>query len=362
MRVWWCMDRLPFDDMRGGDPGSTRCLANGLANLDHDVTIINPVWPDNRLPFYFNVVRTGRKFARMLRRELMEGVPDVLIAQNHVYPYVVREAKRAEVPVVLIARDKRYRCPRFPTEYLGCSGKCARCVGKMALLPYPWFRHHVNMCREMAVASDAQVTVSKHMADDMRSWLPGTNPVVIPPPWDGTETPDEWDPQDVLFMGKGHYKGADLVLEMARQMEMTDPDIRFRICGDQEFEHEMGFRALTNVDYLGFVDKRVAYEKARVLICPARWDEPSSRSVVEAASIGIPSIVSNVGGQCEMQGLGGISLESPEDIDGWCLSIEAMTQEFLFWSCNSALAMNHVADYHVGVAADRLEKVLEGVQ
>lgn len=359
MKVWWCMDRTPFDDARGGDPGSTRCLAIGLANRDHDVSIFNPVWPDSRLPFYIRTVRTASRFAKGLRKRFEAHPPSVVIAQNHVYPYVVREAKRAGVPVVLVARDKRYRCPQFPSEYMGCTGQCAWCVGKMALLPYPWFRHHVNMSREMAMASDAQVTVSKHMADDMRACIPGTDPVVIPPPWDGSEFPDQWEPRDVLFMGRGHYKGADVVLEIAE--EMQDRPWRFRVCNGQEPALAMKFGALPNVDYLGFVDKRVAFSKARILICPARWDEPSSRSIVEAASIGIPTIASDVGGQREMVGIGGRLVDDPEDIDRWCMAIDALMTSPTMWLFDSLFAREHVREYHVEVAAERLERVLESV-
>ena len=98
-----------------------------------------------------------------------------------------------------------------------------------ALFPSPWFRHHVNLSRKMAEEADAQVVPSTYMANDMRAWLPKTDPVVIYPPVDDSHHPSRWRPKDVLYLGKGAYKGADIVLDpnaadLAEQVRKRLPD------------------------------------------------------------------------------------------------------------------------------------------
>jgi glycosyltransferase involved in cell wall biosynthesis len=355
------------DEPRGGCPFSTRVLVEGLKARGHEVTTINPAPSINWRPDYMRLVQEGKRFARGLRRglrDVMHG-PHVVIAQNHVYPYVVKECVNAGVPVVVSVRDIRYRCPNFAIPG-GChnppaKGRCVYCRGKMAIIPYPWFRHHTNMLREMIVAADAQIVPSEYIAQDMRNWL-HLDPVVIPPPVDDSHVPESWRPRDVLFMGKGIYKGADLVIEMAKALQHRT-DFRFRVCGVQEPSHAFKFQALPNVDYLGFVDRCVAYERAAIHIAPARWQEPASRSVCEAQYIGIPSILNDAGGQAESMGqYGGFIIKDVEDVEDWTNHIELLMDNTLMWMQLSEIARCYGKEKHVSHCAKALEAVLEGVQ
>lgn len=361
MRVLWTMD---YDVWKDGPVGgclySTRALVEGLKERGHTVTTMNPVWRrDNPLPWYVETVTTAKRFARGLRNALEDNPPTVVIAQNHIYPYVVKEAKRAGVPVVIVARDERYRCPNFAHSYQhGCDKRCAHCVGKMALIPYPWFRHHINMMREMTVEADAQIVPSEFIAHDMRTWLQGTFPVVIPPPVDDEHIPEVWEPKDVLFLGKGVYKGADIVIKIAKAMQ--DDPFRFRICGKQNSDHEAEFKKLPNVDYLGFVDRKEAFRRAAVVVAPARWPEPAARNVAEAVYMGVPCIISNEGGVPETMGPGGMIVDRVDDIDQWVMNIRAMMVSDR-WHKYSNEARRHGYTMHKDFMAERLEGVLEAV-
>jgi len=236
MKIWWFMDYDVYADKPvGGCLYSTRALIEGMEARGHDIMSFSPpVEERDWRPHYMSLVERNEAFAHWLRPVINKYPPDVVIAQNHIYPYVVRECVRAGVPVAIVTRDVRYRCPNFSIPG-GChnppaKGRCGQCVGKMALLPYPWFRHHVNLMREMTMKADAQIVPSKYIADDMRTWLLRTDPVVIPPPVDDSHVPESWRPRDVLYMGRDTYKGADLVIEMAKALQHRD-DFRFRICG-----------------------------------------------------------------------------------------------------------------------------------
>lgn len=358
MRILWAMDfDCNKDWENGGDVFSTHLLVNALRGRGHTVTTTNPTWPDNMLPWYVNRVRTATKFARGLRRLFKSDPPSVVIAQNHVYPYVVREAEKAGIPTVVIARDTQYRCPQ-PPHSNGCDSSCAYCVGKMALLPYPWFRHHLNMRRKYLTHADACVVCSEHLAQDMRTWVQGTRPHVVYPPIDTSHHPEAWDPRNVLFMGWGEYKGADIAIEIARMFEGV---YNFTICGNQHLEHEVEFKRLSNVDYNGFIPRDIAFSKAKVLIAPARWNEPFGRIVAEACHIGIPCLISNRGGMPEAMGKGGHIIDDPEDIDEWARSLEVMMEDKIHWRSLHAYARSHAQKFNVDIQSAKLEKVLEGV-
>ena len=361
MRILWAMDyNCHADGHLGGGVFSTQLLVKGLKALGHTVMTMNPVWPENRLPWYVNRVRMAKRFAKGLRRAFERCPPTVVVAQNNVYPYVIKEAQRAGIPTVLVARDTRYRCPQ-PTLWTGkgCVTGCARCLGKQALIPYPWFRHHVNMMREWAARSDAQIVPSTFIANDMKAWIPETNPSVIYPPIDKSHHPVSWYPRDVLYLGKGEYKGADIVLAIAEEMQGSG--VRFRICGNQDPEHEAKFRRLENVDCMGFVPQRVAFETAKIVLAPARWTEPAARNVCEAMGIGVPCIISNRGGVPETMGPGGIVVDDLEDIDEWVGHVERLYEDVDTWKDYSVAATEHSKMMSLDAMADRFEKVMESI-
>jgi len=115
------------------------------------------------------------------------------------------------------------------------------------------------------------------------------------------------------------------------------------------------------VDYLGFVDRRVAYERAALHVAPARWSEPASRSVCEAQYVGIPSLCNNSGGQVESMGLGGILINDVEDVSAWMEAIEAIMDDAGWWLTLSTIAKNEAVRKRADVCSKTLEGVLEGI-
>jgi len=356
VRILWTMDyNIHTDERQGGDVFSTRLLVQGLKALGHDVMTMNPIYPRGRWPWYVWRVRTAQRFARGLRRALQRSAPSVVITQNHVFPYVVREARNALVPVVVVARDHGYRCPNPPAGG-PCDRRCAHCVGPMALVPYPWFRYHMNMKRKFMPMADAWVVNSQHLADDMRTWLPETRPEVVYPPVGENHRPEVWNPRRVLYMGRGDYKGADVVLELAE--EFQGDGIDFTICGDQHPSHRRKFEVLDNVELLGWTTQGRAFQDARVLLSPSRWAEPFCRTIIEAGSIGIPTIASDVGGQSEAVGPGGVMINEPGDVELWSENLAALMNGGSWWRCLSREAVEHSRRFTVESQSKRLEKIL----
>lgn len=358
MKVCWAMDYDPFGEgVRGGGVFSTRLLIQGLESRGHEVQAHYPTWPvDNRLPFFIMKVHCARAFAKSMAKAVRKDPPDVLVVQNHVYPYVLKEL--SDLPSIVVARDKHYRCPQ-PQHWSGCVRGCGQCLGLQALLPYPWFSYHVNLKRKMLTRADAHVVPSSYIAQDMREWFPETDPVVVYPPLDDSHHPTNWYPRDVLFLGRGEYKGADIVLTIAEEMQGNG--LRFRICGRQDPEHAFKFQRLPNVDYLGFVPRRVAFETAKIVVAPARWNEPAARNICEAVGIGIPCIISDRGGVPETMGPGGIIVDDVEDIGEWVGHIERLHEDFETWRDYSVAGSEHSKMMSLDKMTDRFERVLESV-
>lgn len=362
MKILWTMDFNCYGEgTGGGDIFSTRVLAKGLKAKGHELDTVNPVWSEGPLPWYVRTVHTARRFGRMIGAILRDDPPSVLVAQNNVYPYVIQQARRYNVATVLVVRDKRYRCPNFAKDWgQPCPSSCAWCVGKHALATYPWFRHHMTLMREMALASDAQVVPSTHIAEDMRRALPGTDPTVVYPPIDDSHVPEVWEPTDVVYMGKGAYKGADIVASTAE--ELRSRDYSFRIYARQEPEHEAKFSTLPNVKVCGFRPRQEIFQHARVVVAPARWSEPAGRNVCEAVYMGVPCVISDRGGVPETMGPGGIVVPDAhlEDPAYWAEAIDDLMSGD-DWDNYSRAAKEHGQMMAAPKMVDRFEKVLEGV-
>lgn len=98
-------------------------------------------------------------------------------------------------------------------------------------------------------------------------------------------------PKDTLFIG-GEFEGSDFKRQVLSEVE-----------GDGRIE------------LLGRVDPRSFYAKLDVHVAPSLWDEPLSRTPIEAAMAGVPSVVSNRGGQPEIiEALGLGAVCDPNDV------------------------------------------------
>lgn len=357
MRILWAMDFDIGDLAGGGDVVSTKILSEGLREMGHVVDLHNPEW-SGRVPWYMERVMTSGKFVRRLRTILKDKPPSIVIAQNHVFPYVVRETRRLNIPTVVVCRDVGYRCPQSTQS--SCSRSCAMCIGKMALIPYPWFRHHVNMKRKYLPLADGWIVNSEYLAQDMINWFPTTRPTVIYPPMDNSHKPAPRNRDSILFMGAGKYKGADIALKLAQYFEWK---YEFKVCGNQEPEQYHGFKRLVNVELCGFVPRSIAFEGVRILIAPGRWAEPFGRAIAEAGWLGIPSIVTDRGGMAEAVGPGGLLIDRPDDLDSWIDAIEFLmdNKDNSMLASYSTVARSWSKKFWARTQLYKLEKYLKGV-
>jgi glycosyltransferase involved in cell wall biosynthesis len=127
----------------------------------------------------------------------------------------------------------------------------------------------------------------------------------------------------ILFVNPSLEKGAAIVIQLALALEKVRPDIRFEVVesrGNWRQLVQVVCRALNlpekqpeNVVVTqNTTDMRPVYGRARVVLAPSLWWESGSRVLAEAMLNGIPAIVTDIGGNAEMIGDGGIKVNLPE--------------------------------------------------
>lgn len=127
----------------------------------------------------------------------------------------------------------------------------------------------------------------------------------------------------LLFVNPSWEKGASVFVQLAAKLERERPDISLEVVESRsdwsavlrETTRKLGMErsSLSNVTVTPNTnDMREPYSRARVLIAPSLWWESGARVLAESMLNGIPAIVSDSGGNREMVGEGGITINLPD--------------------------------------------------
>lgn len=327
-----------FPDSLGGAEKSVRKIAQGLADLGHEVHVVAPLGPSqDRVDEDFNGVHVHRLPTRNIydfhqdkspnpaKRLAWHLIDDLGIAPadfgkliDTVQPDVLHTntlsglssglwkiASKRGVPVVHTLRDYYLMCTRctlFRKEKI-CEKACADCSvvtqGRKARTRY------VD-----GVVGNSKFTLDLHLDAGL---FPNT--VIQQPIGSITEaqsvateiaSPKRAADAPVVFGYIGRLsptKGLDQVLEAVTQC--TD-NARLVIAGsvDTDLGQELVARFGDNdrVTFAGFVSPQELYDQVDVIVAPSLWYEPLPRSVVDALSFGKPVVGSNRGGTPEAMG------------------------------------------------------------
>ena len=349
-----------FPPRAGGSGWSTYHLARALRARGHAVAVVRAALdpraaapydydgfqveqiavPVPSVPVVRNVAKNevfwtlgGRALAAAARRHRAD-----LIHGQHVMsiPAAVRAGRRLGLPVVATVRDYWATCPI--STRLRPEGICPRC--SVPRLAQCLAGHHserlpivgllegyvrANRRRRQAAlrAADRVIAVSRYVADDLCRHAE-VEAVVIP---NMVEVPSALPapPADApagayaIFVGKlDAPKGADRLPEVVaaagRPLTLVvigDGPLRARIEADCA---RLGvplrlYPQLPNAEVLRWL------AHARALLFPARWPEPLSRVLLEAASVGCPAVATPTGGTPDtlVDGVSGYLADRPED-------------------------------------------------
>jgi glycosyltransferase involved in cell wall biosynthesis len=162
-------------------------------------------------------------------------------------------------------------------------------------------------------------------------------------------------------------KGVDLLLEAAARLRPRI-GLRLDIAGDGPergaLERQAGRLGLADrVTFHGWLLQeplRAVYERADLFVHPGRWPEPFGRTIVEAMTLGLPTIVSDVGHPPSLLGEAGLSFR-PGDSHDLARAISTAIENYDRRGPAAYAARSQAERYSPTAVIDHLQEVYRGV-
>lgn len=337
MRICFSLDN--YDRASGGAALAARGLAHYLADLGHHVAIVQPDhnadYKDGAIQVHSRKLRRphlvrqhdrdtlswNRQWRRTVDQYLDANPTDLLITQNRLLYSSVAAAAERGIPSVIWAHAYRLFCPEqfFKRDPLSeCTGDCRGCMS--GIFGYA-ARDNRKAYRDGLKAASLVIANSNYMRNVIGHLSDIDAPVVYPTfDLDDWQQPGAKEREHILFIKPQERKGFSIFMEIARAL----PDQQFIVAGKTSRAARTLLKPLPNVEMIEWSnDMRDVYARTRILLGPSVWPEPFGRVFVEAASAGVPSIVSNRGGIPEAVGSGGILIDDINNIANWLSAIRS---------------------------------------
>lgn len=301
-------------------------------------------------------------FSLEAQPELIEPLADWMRQQQYDLVHVmhtmrmstaVLAAQRCHLPLVLTLTDFFLACSRINMVDLDnriCGGPAdgKRCTQRCLTLPWSpatLLERH-QFARELLEAASVRVAPSNFVADRYRSVFPSCDFRVIPHGIDFLALHGSHASGKQTLQGSGKLrlayvggvipqKGLDLLLRAMALVRSTD--LNLKVIGGfhgSSAYHEQVLalgKADPRVEFVGHLDPRYlieALQQIDLLCLPSRVPETFSLVLHEAAALGIPALVSDLGAPAELVSQHGSGMVLPHDkVDDWATAIEWLAQE-----------------------------------
>ena len=312
----------------GGDAVHVRYLAEELADRGHEVHVlhsmdafrlkskgreprpqggqvhVHPVSTNMGSASAALTFLTGsnRKVERQLRRIVSEVNPDWLHHHNiSLLGHEVLDVGRT--PKLYTAHDHWLVCPRSDMMYRGrtrCDGQgCTACTISSGRPPQMWRNGEFSRSVE---GIDRAIAPSRYMSQVLREHV-GLESTILP---NFVPRPGKHASSGTHFLFAGvleEHKGLDLLL---RAYEASGVEAELHVAGSGSLESavdEYERRTGGKVRKLGFLRRGEMIDEmssALCLVAPSTCSENSPLSCIEALSMGVPLLVSAMGGLPEL--------------------------------------------------------------
>jgi glycosyltransferase involved in cell wall biosynthesis len=194
---------------------------------------------------------------------------------------------------------------RYPGAFGQSDEELARVQRRQAAM----YRAAVGCCVGSAWAAES--VTNDYGVPDARVHVVGRGHAFRPQPVDR-----DWSVPRFLFMGRDwQRKNGARVLDAFARVRAVHPDAELRLVGDHPAVERPGVHSEGYLDLRTDADRERLTQLFRATTCfvmPSLL-EPFGLSYLEAASFGIPSIGTTVGGAAEAVGSGGVVVD-PEDV------------------------------------------------
>jgi glycosyltransferase involved in cell wall biosynthesis len=409
MRVLIATDAFP--PVCGGSGWSTYELASGLRQRGHHVVVVQPrrdggPGPEYDgfsvigfratappIPFVRNYVRNERLYSRLARalEDLITRERIDIVHGQHLLtgPPAVRAARAAGIPSVCTIRDYWPVCYWGDlTRHAGQGGQCPACspiamtacvrphAGTAWPLAVPWIpymRSNLALKQRDLSRADAIVAVSRRMAADLRARAPGLaasrietipNAVNVERVRDvAAGAPRPLAGPYAISVGKlAPNKGVLDLVEIAARAPLGMPLV---VVGDGPERARLvdaAARARCDIRVLGWLDRDLVFQwmaHACLMIFPSGWQEPLSRVLIEASTLGVPIAAMDTGGTADIVVDEETGLLS-KTVGGLTAAVGRLAaDEGLRARLGAAAAVHAASRFDVPVVLDRIERLYE---
>ena len=252
------------------------------------------------------------------------GWADVVLVQNVMNPAALAQITATGRAVVTV-QDHRLFCPG-PGRTLPSGVRCTTAfeAADCALcLPDAEYRERmrgVTAARRDAVVGARLTVLSRYMAEELALvGLPGAE---VLPPWVEVGPPRDHAGEGGLLAGRlVAHKGVQWAAQAWNQSGVAAP---LRVAGAGAHASIFDKRNLNG--WLNPEDLRALMRASRVLLFPARWQEPFGIAGLEALSVGLPVIAMDVGGVSDWAGPGAVRVP-PGDVGAMAEAIAALNAD-----------------------------------
>jgi glycosyltransferase involved in cell wall biosynthesis len=231
------------------------------------------------------MVRT-ESFQKELDKYIRDIKPDLIITQIESVSEVISEAKKWNLPLILIIQDMElYNIKNIDLAnshpkalILFISEAVKKQFSRYCKVPTAVWYHPLNITK---TSSRKKLT---------KGYITMINPVFV----------------------KGGRIFHDIALALPKMKFLAvenwyDPKI-----DDIDYSDTKNVKVIKRQD-----DMHAIYNKTKLLLVPSIWQEAFGRVVVEAGLYGIPTIASDTGGLKEAVGNGGVVLKNYWDVNAW---------------------------------------------
>lgn len=256
----------------------------------------------------------NRAAYRRMRRAIRNDRPDIVHAHNLLplfSPSVLQACRDESVPVVVTVHSFFLTCPvhthfregqlchscTTSSEFACLSNNCRGSLLESAAYALrTWTARKLQLYGRHA---NAVIALSRFAQGHLLDYGFRPEQVTVLPNFSPLQAPavDVKNGEYVAFAGRlNAAKGVDLLHECARQ---SDVPIRIAGDGDPAWNND----AADNVEYVGLLSRDEMldfYRKASCVVVPSRWYEMCPLVILEAMSLGIPVIASEIGGLPEL--------------------------------------------------------------
>lgn len=260
---------------------------------------------------------------------------------------VIHAARKAGIPYLHTLTDFYLPCARINLvniDQMLCDGpqEGKRC-GRDCNVP-PWdgksLINRYGTAQQILRGASYRVAPSDHVASRYREAFPGLEVQVIPHGldllrWLAVKKPDKTPAPDLRLAFVGSIvpqKGLTTLLQALSRIPSARLKLTIAGAFGPDAAHEREVRALlardSRIELLGQLDHEgigTLLANSDVLCLPSAVPESYSLTLREAATMGVPALVSNLGAQADFVGHSGAGLVLPaNDITAWTQALESI--------------------------------------